>query len=765
MKKKESLLIILLCITHSISSQITGTTKDINNQPIEFANVALYSLPDSVLITGTTTDSLGIFSLDRHSDKNLFLRISMVGYKTKTLPAQSFLTIVLDADNVQLGEVMVSARMIQSFGSRDDLIIPASIKEKSASALSAVGQMPQFRLNSLSNVLETVDNQKIIILINGTNSSEQELMSIQPQDIRRIEHYTQPPARYANLNAGAVINVITRTPNTSGFNGMINTKNSFTTGYGTNSVNVKWYNERNQLSLNYFIDYRSLDDNRINQYFEYKLDGVDYKNTYKGLPGSYKGEYHIFRANYINHKENNYTFSAKTTYRINPGKENHTQETAVIENNNEPISGKASKLLKSNYNSISSDLYFNKILPNKQEITANVVGTYFNSTSMNELSRSLLGEQGNYTYINDIKNTSGSIIAEALYNRQFEKQSFTVGGRYFYKDLKQSYNLDDRYNLSHQKLYAYLGLSGSINKVNYNAEIGVEHSIQSVSSVETSKQFTVLKPSISASYSLNKSSSIRLNSLLLSNAPDIALLTTNPIYLNYKYASIGNPNLKPYYTLYNRLQYQLNLPKLFFSTSIRNSYLINPYLITLQDKGTEIIRTWDVKKSMSHTALDLNSRWTPFEWLTIQPYFSVGYTQMANNNGTSLNDWSKMLSISTTFTYKNFKLLSQWGSSYTNLQGDFVEKRMPYYVGELSWTKKQTTLGLQYIHNPNPVISYSKSNVLKYREETIWNNFQNLIAINIVYSFSTGKKNTIRENQKMNNQDNESGLRNEQIAK
>lgn len=286
-----------------------------------------------------------------------------------------------------------------------------------------------------------------------------------------------------------------------------------------------------------------------------------------------------------------------------------------------------------------------------------------------------------------------------------------------------------------------------------------------MSSVETAKQFTVLKPSISANYSLSKSSSIRLNSLLLSNIPDISLLTTNPIYLNYRYASIGNPHLKPYYTIYNRLQYQLNLPKLFFSTSIRNSHLVNPYLLTLQDKGTEIIRTWDVKKSMTFTALDVNCRWTPLDWLTIQPYFSIVYSEIASNDRTSLHDWSKMLSISTTLTYKKLKLLSQWGSAYTNLQGDFVEKRMPYYIGELSWSKKQATLALQYIHNPKPLISYSKSNVLKYREETVWNNFQSLIAVSFVYSFSVGKKSTIRENLKVNNQDNESGLRNDQIAK
>ncbi|MFA5463759.1 MAG: hypothetical protein WC265_06760 [Dysgonamonadaceae bacterium] len=39
-----------------------GTLIDQDQQPIEFANVALYSLSDSVMITGAVSDDKGSFS-------------------------------------------------------------------------------------------------------------------------------------------------------------------------------------------------------------------------------------------------------------------------------------------------------------------------------------------------------------------------------------------------------------------------------------------------------------------------------------------------------------------------------------------------------------------------------------------------------------------------------------------------------------------------------------------------------------------------------
>ena len=53
----KALSSLILCgLFFPLNAQLKGIVSDQNSNPIEFANVAVYSLPDSTLITGTITD-------------------------------------------------------------------------------------------------------------------------------------------------------------------------------------------------------------------------------------------------------------------------------------------------------------------------------------------------------------------------------------------------------------------------------------------------------------------------------------------------------------------------------------------------------------------------------------------------------------------------------------------------------------------------------------------------------------------------------------
>lgn len=102
-----TLLTVLLSI-HALKAQtINGKVVDSKNQPIGFANVALCSLPDSTLVTGTITNENGEYSIDTKNANNAFLKISFVGYQTQTVNPVSVQTITLKDDNQLLGEVVV----------------------------------------------------------------------------------------------------------------------------------------------------------------------------------------------------------------------------------------------------------------------------------------------------------------------------------------------------------------------------------------------------------------------------------------------------------------------------------------------------------------------------------------------------------------------------------------------------------------------------------------------------------------------------------
>ena len=367
-------IIVLLFSCKVLNAQISGVIIDEEKLPVEFATIGLYQIPDSVLIASTVSNNKGYFSFPNTVSQQLILKISSVGYETICFAAKSHHEIILKRYSEELQEVVISAREIETFGSKDKLLIPQSLKERASSALAALGEMPQFQLNRISNILQTTDRQNILILIDGIQANENDLMALSAKKIRRVEYFTQPPARFANKNIGAVLSVFTIKEKDSGFNSFINTVNSFTTGYGTNTINAKWYTPKHQIALSYFIDYRNLNDNRINQTYEYEIDHANFSSKLQGLPGTYKGEYHIIGADYMFRPDDNQQFSAKVRYRLNPGRESHQQTATTKFGTGILQQGYSAKKLKSNYDAISLDLYYNRKLKNNQELTANFVG-------------------------------------------------------------------------------------------------------------------------------------------------------------------------------------------------------------------------------------------------------------------------------------------------------------------------------------------------------------------------------------------------------
>lgn len=106
------ILPLLLFISYKISSQqtIKGTLLDsASKKPIEFANLGI---PGKGV--GTVSDENGNFSVvvpDSLSSEKI--KISMIGYRTRYVPAASFTeskTILLSSDAVVLKEVLVSPK-------------------------------------------------------------------------------------------------------------------------------------------------------------------------------------------------------------------------------------------------------------------------------------------------------------------------------------------------------------------------------------------------------------------------------------------------------------------------------------------------------------------------------------------------------------------------------------------------------------------------------------------------------------------------------
>ncbi len=213
MKTKLFFLFLLITVTLPISSQIKGLINDNVGKPVEYVNVALYSLPDTTLIGGSVTDSLGSFTIAYNEIENTFLQISMLGYETQYMKTQAFHNIVLQPSLEYLDEVIVEGERPSLKVDQGKLIyhVPSLLKNKPVTnAYDALKEIPG--IVEQGEKLTLIGAGGMIVLLNGQKTSmtyEQLMNLLKSIPLSRIEDieimYSAPP-QY-NIR-GAAINVV-----------------------------------------------------------------------------------------------------------------------------------------------------------------------------------------------------------------------------------------------------------------------------------------------------------------------------------------------------------------------------------------------------------------------------------------------------------------------------------------------------------------------------------------------------------------------------
>lgn len=208
---QKILFSLFLCgILLPLRAQIKGTVTDSDSNPIPFANVAIYSLPDSTLITGTTTDQQGVFSLlaDNNSS-NALLRVSFIGYETQTVPALPEQTISLQPDTTLLDEVVVEGDLPR-IRLRSDAVVATvqnTVLSKAGTANDVLKRLPA--ITGDNGDFSIFGKGKAKIYVNNRELRDvSELDLISSADIREVEIVHNPGAGY-DASVKAVIRIHT----------------------------------------------------------------------------------------------------------------------------------------------------------------------------------------------------------------------------------------------------------------------------------------------------------------------------------------------------------------------------------------------------------------------------------------------------------------------------------------------------------------------------------------------------------------------------
>lgn len=233
------ILLFIFFLPVTVSSQIQGSVKDVNNLPLPAASVLLLNQKDSSLVLGIMASEEGTFSISNFTPGNYLLGIKMLGYK----PAYSdpFVIkssndhihldpIVAEEDVHQLQDVSVVAKkpIYELHVDRMVINVENSITSSGNTALDVLEKSPGVIVDRQNNSISMNGKSGVMVMINGRQNrmpiaaAVEMLASMNADNINKIELITSPPAKYdAEGNAG-IINIVLKKHDDFGTNGSFN---------------------------------------------------------------------------------------------------------------------------------------------------------------------------------------------------------------------------------------------------------------------------------------------------------------------------------------------------------------------------------------------------------------------------------------------------------------------------------------------------------------------------------------------------------------
>lgn len=265
------------------NGKITGTVKtEASEQPLEYANIALYKVKDSSLVTGTVAAADGKFAMKELSFGRYYMEVDFIGFKKKVISdimitprsmTHDIGTVFLKDASQEIEGVEVTADRLQVEYKVDKKVVNVSkdFSSEGGSAVTVLENVPSVQVDIEGNV-ELRGSGNFRVLINGKPtvlSGSEALQQIPAGRIDNIEIITNPSAKYDPEGTAGIINVITKKQESGGLNGMVKASVGTNNKYDGN-INLNYKTGK----FNFFtaLDYRDYNfsmngyDERMNDY-------------------------------------------------------------------------------------------------------------------------------------------------------------------------------------------------------------------------------------------------------------------------------------------------------------------------------------------------------------------------------------------------------------------------------------------------------------------------------------------------------------------
>lgn len=666
---------------------IKGSVIDeANNLPVEYANVIIYSLKDSSMVTGGITDLKGNFTVDKVPYGRYYVIFKFIGYKDFRVnnvmvnprkPEQTLETVKLKPISENIEEVVVTGQksMLQSNLDKKVINVDRSINAEGGTALDIMRNIPSVEVDVQGNV-SLRGSTNLTILLDGKPSQIASLDELPASIIQSVEVITNPSVRYDPDGMSGILNIVLKKKKTPGYHGMVSI-NAGTNDKYSGSINMNL----RQGKFNYFgnFDYRhfySTGSGFSNRITMGGIQNEDQNDNRNGLSNNFRGGVDYF----INSK-NTLSLTGSLNVRDFDGKESAItlfNDLQTLDQNTDEKNAMNGKELAMNYKRT-----FDK---EGQELTTDLLFSTYDRNSDQSIDRieeilhkdksNTDGKNNAFTFQTDfVKPIGNGGRLETGLKGIIRKQNAEY---YFLNYLAATDEWSDTSNLSNtfvlnDQVYAgYAIYSNTIGPISYQGGVRVEDQFKKIDQrtqdkVVNTSLFNYF-PSIHIKWDVSKSNALQLSYSKRVNRPSGRVLNPFVDKENVYSISYGNPYLKPEFTSSYEFGHSLTLNKTNINTTLfyrrttdKITQITNIISGPTADKDT-LKSTYTNLASGSTLGVEVVASQTITKWWRGNGSFSFfnakmdGYTYNASTqNASESNSWTAKVNSSFTLT-KNLEL-------------------------------------------------------------------------------------------------------------
>lgn len=740
-----------------------GRLVDENGQPMEYANVVLLSVADSSFLAGGVTNASGVFVIPYDADR-VIARFSYVGYKTlsRTFSSPNAGTVTMLPDRFTVKTVNVKGHRKTEHVDHATYTFTAEQLKNARHGQDLVATLPGLHIDPLSGSVQSLSGKSVKILINGIEASDNDLKSLEGKQIRNVDYYLVPPARYHDV--GTLINIHTRNLE-NGYAAGFDETQGFNSAFNNTNVYAHYNTGHSQVAFDYRLEYRNNGDCRETNIYRFnsEADEAEYR---------YDGDYHFGYAHQNFNLRYLYSLGDSLNFQVKFSPELHrwfwrTNWDITTTNNLLWSNGTAREEQLRRHFAPSLDIYFQKKMAHNQDITLDVVGTYFNNHEDQDNRQH--DEAGNELLDDQMRqhNHKYSVIGEVAYTKGWQKANLSVG----YKttlaksDFTISNVLSDYENYDYtthdDNHYAYAELSGNISKLNYRLSLGGTYVHTSNNNTHYNKLY--FTPQMLLAYNL-KHGMLRLEVSSEPQLPGIAQLSNNSTVVIPGLYNMGNPYLKSGNDNAVTFSYSLQTPYIDLESGTALEHISNSisnYYTWQSVNGQRVMTSQPMNNDRSLSwVTHFQGQLKPFksELLTIGLYMAAQYDNQKSSIMGVHTHWAVPVMVQAVFRKGGWGAVAYWEKKVMTPDGNVLTSNERKTMASVFYQYKQLRVGLSglFLFAAPQYWDETMSNSVFYSYHTNKIKSQkNMLTLNLSYNLFSGKQHHL--DKKIDNADHDSG--------